>query len=300
MLTFPRCALVLAGTLIAGASPGTLAAQKNTGAPQCKPAGALAKVAQLPEASGLAVSRRHANRLWAHNDSGEPVAFALDARGAVAGQLRFTGAKVGDWEAMAIGACPAGSCLFLGDIGDNDASRRQITVYRVAEPTDLKAGTAAAEAFHATYPDGAHDAETLLVSADGQLFVVTKGETGPVSLYKFPTALKPGATNRLERVGSSRDKAKVGENDRVTDGSVSADGAWVVLRSKTALTFYPAADFFAGKWSDGHRVDLTSLGEPQGEGVAFGADNAVYVAGEGGGKSQPGTIGRLTCTVPGS
>ena len=44
------------------------------------------------------------------------------------------------------------------------------------------------------------------------------------------------------------------------------------------------------------RVDLKSVGEPQGEAVAFGpSSTTVYVAGEGGGKSQPGTLAVLSC-----
>jgi hypothetical protein len=43
-------------------------------------------------------------------------------------------------------------------------------------------------------------------------------------------------------------------------------------------------------------MELKALAGPQGEGVAFGPDNVLYLAGEGGGKSQPGTFARLTCT----
>ena len=82
--------------------------------PQCQAEGPLAALPELPEASGLATSRRVAGRLWAHNDSGEPMLFALNTRGAVTGKLRLSGAAVEDWEAMAVGPCPAGSCLYIG------------------------------------------------------------------------------------------------------------------------------------------------------------------------------------------
>jgi hypothetical protein len=35
---------------------------------------------------------------------------------------------------------------------------------------------------------------------------------------------------------------------------------------------------------------MKGLGEMQGEGVALGSGNVVYVADEGGGKNQPGTF----------
>ena len=268
-------------------------AQGSDRAPQCRAAGPLVRVAGLTEASGIAASRRAPGRLWAHNDSGQPVLFALDAGGAVTRRMPVPGARVEDWEAVAVGPCPAGSCIHVADIGDNDAERRRITIYRIPEPAGTGDELPAAEVFHATYPDGAHDAETLLVTPDGRLFVVTKGDTGPVALYAFPRELRTHATVRLERVGEPG-APKPRDGERITDGSVSPDGRWVVLRSTRALKFYRAAELLSGMWREVHRLDLAGLGEPQGEGVAFG-DGTLYLAGEGGGKSQPGTFARLTC-----
>jgi len=97
--------------------------------------GPLVRVAELPEASGVAVSRRSPGRLWSHNDSGEAVLVGLDTRGAVTAGVRLSGVKVEDWEAVAVGACPGGSCIYIGDIGDNEAERKRITVHRVPEPS---------------------------------------------------------------------------------------------------------------------------------------------------------------------
>src|SRR5688572_29836519 len=222
---------------------------------QCSVTGSLTPLPGLTEASGLALSRKSPGRLWAHNDSGRPVLFALDARGAVAGQVTLAGAAVEDWEAVAVGPCGDGSCLYVGDIGDNEADRRRITIYRVPEPVGT-GGTATASVFHATYPDGAHDAETLLVGADGRMYVVTKGETRPVAIYRFPAQLQDGQTTRLERVGAA--PARPEADSRITDGAVSPDGQLVVLRSRSALTFYRASDLFAGQWRAVTTVNLGS------------------------------------------
>jgi hypothetical protein len=262
-------------------------------APQCTPVNSLTMVAELSEGSGLAASRKTPGWFWSHNDSGAPVLFALDAEGRVAGRVRLSGATVDNWEAVAVGPCPSGSCVYVADIGDNDAERKQITIYRIPEPVDAKGPVQVTDVFHAVYPDGAHDAEALLISGDGRLHIVTKGDTGPVSLYRFPTELASGTTMRLERVGEPRPSDV---KDRITDGAVSPDGRWVVLRSVQTLTFYRAADFFAGNWREAGRVALT-LGEPQGEGVTFGDENALYLVSEGGSKKQPGRFGRLACTL---
>jgi hypothetical protein len=271
-------------------------AQQSSGTPpQCRPADRIVRIPELTEASGLAASRRVAGRLWAHNDSGAPVLFALDPRGAVTGRFTVPGAEVEDWEAVAVGACPAGACIHVADIGDNKARRRRISIYRIPEPSDNNETPPASEVFHATYPDGPHDAEALLIAPDGRLFIVTKGETGPVALYAFPRELRPGGGVRLERVGHARDPGNAGHADRITDGSVSGDGQWVVLRTTAVLVFYRAADVLAGNWREAGRVELEGLGEPQGEGVAFGPDNVLYLVGEGGGNRQPGTFARVTC-----
>jgi hypothetical protein len=250
----------------------------------------------LPEGSGVASSRRNPARAWAHNDSGGPVLVALTDRGAVTGRIRVTGARVDDWEAMAAGPCPAGSCLYVGDIGDNSARRKRITLYRLTEPDDGSASVRVGDIFHATYPDGAHDAESLLVTPAGDIFIVTKGDTGPVAIYRFPRQMTPGATVQLERIGKPRDGGKARSGDRITDGAVSPNGEWIVLRTRDALSFHAAADLTTGNWREAARVDLRQLREPQGEGVSFADDTTILLVGEGGGKSRPGTFARLTCT----
>jgi hypothetical protein len=288
-----RVVVMIAIVFLAGSAVATA---QQAAAPHCQPSGSLVRIPELPEASGVAVSRRSPERLWSHNDSGEAMLVALDTRGAVTGRVRLSGVKVEDWEAVAVGACPGGSCIYIGDIGDNQAQRKRITIHRVSEPS-TEDSVVVKETFHATYPDGAHDAETLLVAPDGGLFIVTKGETETVGLYRFPRELRTGGTHQLERVGNPRTSTKAAETDRLTDGAVSPDGTWIVLRTRKGLAFHRATDLFAGNWVEAWRVPLKSVGEAQGEGVAIAADGTVYLTGEGGKKSQPGTFATLTCSL---
>jgi hypothetical protein len=293
------CRSGLAGSATAALLFAMLATPAAAQAPDtCKPTGQSVPLAGLPEASGAAASRRVPGRIWTHNDSGAPVVVALDANGAVTGRLRLTNARLEDWEAIAVGPCPGGSCLYVADIGDNDAERKRVTVYRVPEPENADGSIAVTDVFHGVYPDGRHDAETVLVTADGTLLIVTKGDTGPVALYRFPAELKAGTTHSLERVGKPRASGKPAAADRVTDGDVSADGEWTVLRTRRSLSFHRTADLLQGNWQAERTVDLAAVGEPQGEGVAFGADGTLYLLGEGGGKKRPGTFQRLTCLAP--
>ena len=291
--TIRRCGVL---ALVLAQAVGVLVARdaQNQSA-TCKP-GAMMKVPGVAELSGLAVSRTAEGRLWAHNDSGEPVLFALGADGAVTGRVRLTGAKLEDWEAVSVGPCPGGSCVYAADIGDNEANRKRVAIYRFREPTGSEDAVTVKEVFYATYPDGAHDAEALLVTSDGNIYIVTKGETGPIALYRFPPNPRVGTTHTLERVGKPLGGGKIQNNDRITDGTVSANGQWVVLRTSQRLTFHRAASFLAGNWAADRTVDLKAIGEVQGEAVAIGSKGVVYVGGEGGGKSQPGTFVGLACT----
>lgn len=292
--------------LAASAAGGAAAQVVASGPPTCTLPSAVAQVLELPEGSGLAASRLTPGRFWSHNDSGEPVLVALDADGRVAGRLDLVGADVGDWEALTAGPCAGGSCLYVADIGDNNASRTRVTIYRVLEPADALGRITVRDVFHATYPDGPQDAEAVFVTSDGRIHVVTKGDSGPVALYRFPLAPRPGSTSILERVGAPRPmpvarggrRSRVRGGDRVTDAALSPDGRWLALRTTRDLTFHRLADLLAGRWAEAGRVSLEPLDEPQGEGVAYAADGSIVLVGEGGGKGRPGTFARLTCVLP--
>ena len=258
----------------------------------CQASGGLTALSSLPEASGLALSRRTPGLLWSHNDSGAAVVYALNASGALQGRVKVSGAAVVDWEDVEVAACPSGSCLYVADIGDNPGTRKQITVYRVPEPLPTDSATPAAEAFHATFPDGPHDAEALLVTGKGELWVATKGVKGPAALYRSPEPFRAGATVRLERVAD----LGLGGKQRITDGAVSPDGQWSALRTHDAVLFYRTSELGSGKLTEALRADVGGLKEPQGEGLALAGDGTVYLAGEGGGKG--GTFARVTCTLP--
>ena len=131
-------------------------------------------VKELPEASGVAVSRKSPGVLWSHNDSGEPVIVAVGTDGTTRGRVKIAGATVGDWEDIDVGPCPGGTCVY---------------------------------------------------------------------------------------------------------------------------TFYDASELGAGKVREAFRSDISGIGEAQGEGVAFAGDGTLWLASEGDGKSRPGMLAKLTCTL---
>lgn len=274
-----------------------LAQPAASGAEVCTAAGSPRPLdGEIHESSGVAASRAHAGIFWTHNDSGDPLLYAVDAEGRTAGRVRVTGAAVEDWEDVALAPCPAGGdCLYVADIGDNDAERPSITVYRVPEPAPGAASSAQAEAIRLRYPDGAHDAEALFVLG-GVIHVVTKGESGPIALYRAPSTAGAGGEATLERV-RELSTSKVDRPLRITSADASADGRWVVMRTLESASIYPAAELTGSGALNPRTVDLKVLDESQGEGIAFTPDGSLLVTSEGGKKKSPATFARLSCTL---
>lgn len=254
--------------------------------------------AGLAENSGVAIGQRAQDVLWIHNDSGDdPVVYAVSAAGALIGRVRVEGAKNRDWEDIATGPCPQGSCLYIGDIGDNAEDRRDVDVYRVSEPDPRSTTTAKADRFQLRYPDGARDAEALFVLPSEEIFIVTKGIDSPVEVYRYPPPLRPGRTVVLERVAALSPPAR-DEVLRVTGASASPSGDWVSVRTYGWLMLYRTEQFVAGNTEPALLVNLSPLGEAQGEAVALADDGTVILGSEGPSKRATGTLARLLCRLP--
>ena len=254
----------------------------------------------LTEASGVAVSRKSPGLLWSHNDSGEPYLYAVGPDGASRGRTWMALAAVEDWEDIDTGPCPAGSCVYVGDIGDNNARRGSLNVYRVPEPDAGAERSARAESMRLMYPDGAKDAEALLVLPNGLVYVVTKGERSSVALYSAGPFTN-GTTARMQSVATileGNQQSGVPRQDRVTGAAASSDGKWIVLRTLNSIAFYRASDLTSGTVREAFRYNVAGAGERQGEGVAFGNGGTVWLASEGGGAGRPGLFAKLSCTLP--
>ena len=247
---------------------------------------------RLVELSGLAASPGHADVLWAHNDSGgaaELYAFAED--GTSLGAHPVESADAVDWEDMAAGPAPNGTdaVLYIGDIGDNDASRPTVTVYRVHEPEETPLAPGAplteVEAIELRYPDGPSDAEALLIDPrTGDLVIVTKSLLGMSRVLTTPAAsLVPGAPVAMIDAGGLRvplppDPAPGFPGTAITGGDVSPDGSIVLLRTyRSVLAFPRAADQTLAEALQGEPCFAPQAEEQQGEAVAFTNDGSAFV-----------------------
>jgi hypothetical protein len=195
------------------------------------------------------------------NDSGgEPLVFLVDPRsGRTVGRTTFAD-DVTDVEALA----PAGSgSVWVGDIGDNDEQRDEVQVYRV--PVGRGDRTVDAESYDLVYPDGAHDAESLVAAPGGRLYIITKGLLGGTA-YVAPRHLDPDRPNTLRPVASVDIWA--------TDAALFPDGRHLLVRGYDSAAIYTFPGF----------RPVASLGLPrqnQGEGVSIGPSGRIRLSSEG-------------------
>lgn len=216
---------------------------------------------RITESSGLDRSTRHRGVVLTHNDSGDgPRVFAVGTSGRTRAVWTLSGASAHDWEDIAIGPRHT---VWVGDIGDNAVRRDRIQVYAFTEPSALRDRAVPARRYQLRYPDGAHNAEALLVQpGSGRLMVVTKARRG-AGFYRAPQRLTTSGVNRLVRIGPAP--------ELVTAGSVRPGGGQICLRD------YQRAYLYRHVGASPRRVALPST--RQGESLTYGTGGGSLLVG---------------------
>jgi len=292
------CAIAL---LVGCATPVTA---PDAGTPACTGYGAAEFVARLEgigdETSGLAASALHDGVFWTHDDSGgAPVLRAVGLDGSFKGALRIDGATNVDWEDVGVGPCSAGasvSCVFVADVGDNEAIHAHASIYVVREPATLdienEGNSAPIRTIAFTYDTGAHDVEALLVDpATADLLLVEKRPYDDAAPRK----------RRVHRLSTTAEVANPiatflttfvvpGDDDSlVTGGAMRPDGRAFVLRTYGNTYEFPVPE--RGAFVEAFARPPTTLArirtgegetEVQGEALTYARDGrAVFTTSEG-------------------
>lgn len=240
--------------------------------------------AEVSETSGLFVSKN--NLLFVHNDSGDTSRFfAIDAKGNLLSTLYFQGdpstkhSGVTDCEDMAGGPGPVKekSYIYLGDIGDNGNSRPYVRVYRFLVPDKLSGNMQIkSEAVYLKYPNGAQDAETLMIDPIlKELIIITKRQD-TVGIYSAALFFKNGDTVTMKKQGGLFLPGK-GLFKYVVSGDISCDGRQIIVKTYTGVYYWlrkgkePIAQTLKRA-----PTKLPYSMEPQGEAIGFTPDGKAY------------------------
>lgn len=232
----------------------------------------------LDEASGLAASRRNPYVLWAHNDKGGAARiFAMNMDGTHLGIYNLSGASNRDWEDIAVGPGPVDGLhyIYVGEIGDNDAEFSSITVYRVPEPEvdseqlPVTVTLTGVESITLQYPDGAHNAETLMVDpVTKDIYIITKKDSYP-RVYRAPYPQSTTATITME-YKCQLPWLYVNKGEWASGGDISPGGTEVIVRNyETASIWQRPADANLWEAFAGTECSMELLNETQSEAICF-------------------------------
>ena len=234
------------------------------------------------------------------NDSGNgPYLFAFDSTGRGRGYWQVAGAQNRDWEAAAMGRCSSQadqwSCLYIGDVGDNDARKPRLTIYRIPEPEVEAIGHVpqAPKAIQDVgrldfrYSDHPHDVEAMYVARDGAIFLITKRRlldgqrrARPALIFRIPPAawdssgvVTAALVDSLPIVPGER------QGGQVSDAALTPDGKSLAVRTYADVYIF-AMDTTTGLPRDGvetARCVIDRLREKQGEGIGWWWDRRRLV-----------------------
>jgi len=231
----------------------------------------------LSELSGLAASIANPGYYWTHNDSGNaPHLYLLDSLGNLVATFRVPSGNF-DWEDMACVISPYNgkSYVYIADFGDNLAIRSNIKIIELPEPNiadyDLSLINELPEVKNIIfeYPDGAKDAETLLIDPwNLDLYIASKREANVrVYISKYPYNKE---LNTLEHIATL-------PVAYATAGDINPAGNEILIRT-TARIYYWKRNFGEPLKYTFRRqpLCLPSISEPQGEAICFAYNNSGY------------------------
>ncbi len=245
------------------------------------------------ETSGIAISLDHPGVFWIHADAGREL-LAVDATGRQRARLTVPFSAV-DWEDLALGICPGGgSCLYAADVGDNYEEHGVIRLYRFREPEPVDGEVPTADLFPMRLPDGSRDIESMLLLPGERVLFVTKGRNHPQTVYRYPGPLTPD-TVTLEPIQQLSDGPRILPR-QITGGATSPLSNVVALRTYQSVQLYRVeGDTLAP--IDGGLVNLRTLNERQGEGVAISGGGRIVLTSEGGTGGGTASLAVLRCNV---
>lgn len=202
---------------------------------------------EMTEVSGVVASRRYPGTFWIHTDGGKkPLLIAINRDGETVAKFEVS-AKFSDWEDIAINDQ---GHLFLGDLGNNDGERKELRVYRLAEPDMASTGKRPKlrpdQTWRLRFPHQSFDCESLFVVGTNGFVISKLSNNEQARVYRFPlTQSKEPVT--LDEVGVLPIKSPV------TGADVSKDGKLLAVVAKQGAHIFridgdPANAGRLGRW----------------------------------------------------
>lgn len=238
--------------------------------------------ARLDEISGLVAT---SDGYAVINDGGDSLQVFLLDRNCGVTKVLSGGQNPFDPEDL---ARTSDGTFWVADIGDNNRERQTLVVWAIGS------SGGAAVRHRLSYPDGAHDAEAILMPADKTPIIVTKSVTGASKVYTAPQPLSASSpsTQQLKAAGTvtiSASGTKGGPSEAgpaaqmlVTGGAVAPNGGKVAVRTYTDIYEWTpeqgASAAAIAKTMTAQAPRRTPVpDEPQGEALSYTSDGSALV-----------------------
>lgn len=230
----------------------------------------------LKEASGIVASSSFPGYFWSHNDSGgEATLYLIDSLGGGKLEFKIEDATNRDWEDIAIfkDSSTQKSTIVIGDIGDNSAKHGNCTLLFIVEPNNFPIQDQSLTVHKKVvfeYPDGARDAEALMIDPmTKDIFIVSKKER-KVSMYRIPYPHATFSTVIAEKVLTLPLR-------NITAGDIAPDGTAILLKNYDFIYYYSRDEtesIVDAMRNTPLKLDYTR--EPQGEAICFAQDGKAF------------------------
>lgn len=247
---------------------------------------------EITEASGLVASRANDACFYVHNDSGDRSrVFLIGRDGRTRTTIQMRGAPAVDYEDIAIapGADVGRFDVCVADIGDNNAKRPHVTIYRFRD--EVRSGQEATvdvepTEFRFRYADGPRDAEAFVVDPDsGDGYVFTKRRDGRTFVYRLAAPWSREDVAVAERVMTITLPLALLPARIVTGADWSADGRRLIVRCYVhGWEWHAPGDepLDPAQLAERAPQRVYLAGEAQGEAVAYATDGgAILTVSEG-------------------
>ena len=238
----------------------------------------------LSEISGIEFDKD--GNLWAINDSGNSTEIhQIDSLGNVNRSIKITNAKNIDWEDLTQDDF---GHFFIGDFGNNNNKRRDLTVYKIENPIDIKTAETEAEIIRFKFFDQDlkntndsiknFDLEAF-VFYKGRLYLFTKNRTKPFDGFTNLYRMEDYASNQKAKKVSRFKTCQAGKYQCwITSAALSPDRKKLALLGSNKIWIFKnwqEDDFFSGELKE---IDLGLI--TQKEAITFLNDSLLVIADE--------------------
>ncbi|MEW5675629.1 hypothetical protein ABGT15_04895 [Flavobacterium enshiense] len=237
---------------------------------------------ELKEISGIELVKE---KLFGIADSGnENIVYQIDNKGDIVKRTTITDAENIDWEDL---ASDAEGNLYIGDFGNNDNERRDLSIYKISSDSLDEEQCKSVSKISFSYPEQKdfppkkselwYDVEAFIVYKN-HFYLFTKNRSkkfdGTTLLYRVPMH---SGNHEAKLIGSFKTEANY-NNNAITGAAINSEQNKIVILSHSKIWLFE--DFKGDNFFSGKTTELPLQHYSQKEAVTFKNNSTLWIADE--------------------